>query len=216
MVSARRVAVAITSVAGRAVLGAAAVMLASCGGQHMQAPATTSPAASSPSTHSSSTAAAVTGSVHFPAQLLGLKKNTTATGGQVASTLSRVFASRLVGQVVAEKAAIYGGQQNASPPFFLVVAGAWAKRVASPEAVAHIIQEFLVTRGFTDARVLPTGANGEVPVCGHKPLKIGGADIVCEWADHATFGVVLYPPGFASSLSDGASKTSQIRSAVVG
>jgi len=53
---------------------AAAVMLASCGGQHTQAPATTSPAASSPSTNSSSTAAAVTGSVHFPAQLLGLKR----------------------------------------------------------------------------------------------------------------------------------------------
>jgi hypothetical protein len=35
------------------------------------------------------------------------------------------------------------------------------------------------------------------------------------WADHVSFGVALYPPGFASSLGDGASKTSQIRSAVV-
>jgi hypothetical protein len=51
--------------------------------------------------------------------------------------------------------------------------------------------------------------------------------VVVTWAPHRTgkaciiawdgsLGIVLYSPGFASGLNDGASKTSQIRSAVVG
>jgi hypothetical protein len=153
--------------------------------------------------------------VHLPAQLLGLQENTSATAMQTASLLRRGLASRLMGDVVGEKAAIYGGEQNAASPFFLVVAAAWAKHAARPENVAHALQEFLVAKGFTDARLLPPGPNGEARVCGHKHVQTG-TDTVCEWADHASFGAVLYPPGFTSSLSDAASQTSQIHSAVVG
>jgi len=156
-----------------------------------------------------------TGSVHFPAQLLGLKENTSATAMQAVSILRKGVVSRLMGHVVGEKAAIYGGGQNAATPFFLVAAGAWGKRVAFPDSVAHIIQDFVVTKGFTDARLLPAGANGAAMVCGDKHVQTG-TDTVCEWADHVSFGAVLYPPGFTSSLSDAASETSQIRSAVVG
>lgn len=213
MVSARQVVATVTTAGGRVALAAAAILLAACGGQHAAAPATPSPAASSPAPQGG-TSASATGSVHLPARLLGLKENTSATAMQAASILRRGLASRLTGDVVGEKAAVYGGEQNASP-FFLVVAGAWAKQVARPDNVAHLLREFLVAKGFTDARLLPAGPRGEARACGRKHVQ-AGTDTVCEWADHASFGAVLYPPGFTSSLSDAASQTSQVHAAVVG
>jgi hypothetical protein len=214
MVPARRAVAGVTTAGLCTALAAAVTMLAACGG-HTMASATTSPAASSPSAHSSSSAAVATGSVRLPAQLLGLQKNTSATAKQAVTIVSREFASRLTGDVVGGKTAIYGGGQNGDTPFFFVTAGAWAKRVATPDKVAHTLQELLRTKGFTDARVLPPGPNGEVLVCGQRHVT-AGTDTVCEWADHVSFGAVLYAPGFVSSLSDAASKTSQIRSTIVG
>jgi len=214
MIPPRRIAAAVTAVGGRAAFGAAVIMLAACGGQHTGPRATTPPATSSPAPHSSNPAAAATGSVHLPAQLLRLKKNTSTTAMQALSILRRQLASRLTGKVVGEKAAIYGGEQNA-PLFFLVVAGAWAKRVTSLDDVAHGLREYLATHGFADARLLPAGPSGEALICGHKHVQTG-TDTLCYWADPVSFGIVLYPPRFISSLSEGASRTSQIRSAVVG
>jgi hypothetical protein len=151
----------------------------------------------------------------MPAQLLGLKQNTGATAMQAIGILRKGIASRSMGQLIGEKAAIYGGGHNGAQPFFLVVAAEWAKRVASLDNAAHVIQEFLVTKGFTDARLLPAGPSGEALVCGHKHVP-AGTDTVCEWADHMSFGAALYPPGFTSSLSDAASETGQVHSAVVG
>lgn len=213
MIPPRRIAVAVTAAGGRAAFSAAVIMLAACGAQHTGPPATTPPAASSPVPHSSNPAAA-TGSVHLPAQLLRLKKNTSTTAMRAVSILRRQLASRLTGKVVGEEAAIYGGQQNA-PLFFLVVAGAWAKRVTSLDDVAHGLREYLATHGFADARLLPAGPNGEALICGHKHVQTG-TDTICYWADPVSFGIVLYPPHFISILSEGASRTSQIRSAVVG
>lgn len=213
MVPARRAAAGLTTARGCVVLAAAAIMLAACGGQHTVAPATTSPAASSPSAHSSSPAAA-TGSVQLPAQLLGLEKNTSAAAKQAVTIVSRQFASRLTEDVVGGKAAIYGGEQNGATPFFFVTAGAWAEHVASPDNVAHTLQEFMRTKGFTDVKVFPPGPDSEALVCGQKHVT-AGTDTVCYWADHVSLGVVLYSPGFVSSLSDAASKTSQIHSTVV-
>src|SRR6516225_6534626 len=119
MVPARRAAAGVTAAGGCTVLAAAAIMLAACGGQHAAAPATTSPAASSPSAHSSSSAAAATGSVQLPAQLLGLKKNTSATAEQAIPTVSKQFASPLMGDVAGGKTAIYGGQNDATPLVFV-------------------------------------------------------------------------------------------------
>src|SRR5215471_4991806 len=203
MISARRAASVVATAGGRAALGATAVMLAACSGQHAAAPVATSPAASSPAPHSS-TSAAPNGPVHMPAQLLGLNENTSATAMQAISVLRKGIASRSMGQLIGEKAAIYGGGHNGAQPFFLVVAGDWAKRVASPDNAAHVIQEFLVTKGFADAKLLPAGSPGEALVCGHKHVQTG-TDTVCEWADHTSFGAALYPPGFTSSLSDAAS-----------
>ena len=142
-------------------------------------------------------------------------ENTSATAMQAISILRKGIASRSMGQLIGEKAAIYGAEHNAAQPFFLVIAAEWAKRVASPDNAAHVIRGFLVTKGFTDAKLLLAGSPGEALVCGHKHVQTG-TDTVCEWADHMSFGAVLYPPGFTSSLSDAASQTSQIHSAVVG
>jgi hypothetical protein len=151
----------------------------------------------------------------MPAQLLGLKENTSTTAMQAISILRKGIASGSMGQLIGEQAAIYGAEHNAAQPFFLVIAADWAKRVASPDNAAHVIQGFLVTKGFTDAELLPAGSPGEALVCGHKHVQTG-TDTVCEWADHMSFGAALYPPGFTSSLSDAASQTNQIYSAVVG
>src|SRR5258707_11863435 len=119
MIPPRRIAAPVTAAGGRAAFGAAVITLAACGGQHTGPRATTPPATSSPAPHSSNPAAAATGSVHLPAQLLRLKKNTSTTAIQALSILRRQLASRLTGKVVGEKAAIYGGEQNAPPSFLL-------------------------------------------------------------------------------------------------
>jgi hypothetical protein len=213
MVPSRRAATGVTTARGCVVLAAAAIMLTACGGQHTAAPVTTSPAASSPRAHSSSPAAA-TGSVRLPAQLLGLAKNTSAAAKQAITIVGRQFASRLAEDVVGGQSAIYGGEQNGAMPFFFVTVGRWVEHVASPDDVAHTLQDFMRTKGFTDVRVLPPGPDGETLVCGQKHVT-AGTDTVCYWADHVSLGLVLYSPGFVSSLSDAASKTSQIHSSVV-
>jgi hypothetical protein len=213
MVPSRRAGAGVTTARGCVILAAAAIMLTACGGQHTVAPAATSPAASSPSAHSSSPAAA-TGSVRLPAQLLGLNKNTSAAAQQAVTIVGRQFTSRLTGDVVSGQSAIYGGEQNGATPFFFVTAGTWAERVASPDNFARTLQEFMRTKGFTDVRVLPPGPDGEALVCGQKHVT-AGTDTVCYWADHVSLGLVLYSPGFVSSLSEAASKTSQIHSSVV-
>ena len=154
MAPARPVAAAVTTGGVCAALAMAAIVLAACGGQHSTASATSSPATSSTSAHSSSSAAATTGSVQLPAQLLGLKKNTSAMAKQAITVVSREFASRLMGDVVGGQAAIYGGGQNGATPFFLVDAGTWAKHVASPTNVAHGLQEFMQAKGLTGAKGL--------------------------------------------------------------
>jgi len=184
----------VTTARGCVVLAAAASMLTACGGQHTVAPATTSPATSAPSAHSSSPAAA-TGSVRLPTQLLGLEKNTSAAAKQAVTIVGRQFSSRLAEDVVGAQSAIYGGEQNGATPFFFVTAGTWAEHVASPDDVAHTLQEFRRLR--------------------HRTSEYLRTDIVCHWADHVSLGLVLYSPGFVSSLSDAASKTSQIHSSVM-
>jgi hypothetical protein len=151
----------------------------------------------------------------MPAQLLGMKENSSATAMQVVSFVRKGVASRSMGQLVGERAALYGGEDNGAQPFFLVVTAKWAKRVTSLDNAAHVLQEFLVTKGFTDVKLVPAGSPGEVLVCGHKHVQ-AGTDTICEWADHKSFGAVLYSAGFISSFSDAASETSQIHSAVVG
>lgn len=208
---ARRVAAAITIIRGCAAVGSAVIVLAACGAQHTTAPATASPAPSSSARHSSGPVSTVAGAVHFPNQLLGLNKNTSAVAKQSISILDKNYVSPLTAYLIGGKSAIYGGGQNGATPFFFVAAGALPRPIAAPDNVAHKLHSVMLNSHITDAKLFPAGANGDALVCGHTD----NMDTLCFWADHVSFGVVLYPPGFASSLGDGASKTSQIRSAAV-
>ena len=207
----RRVAAA--TIGGRAALGAVAIALAACGGQHTTAAAPASPPASSSAPRSSSPATAAAGAaVHFPNQLLGQNKNTSAAAKQVIGILNREFVSRLTAELGGGEAAIYGGGESVTAPttdFFFVIATALAKPI-SPDVFARSLQSSMVARGITNAKLFPAGVSGGALVCGQTR-----SDIICSWADHVSLGIVLYSPGFASSLSDGASKTRQTRSAVV-
>jgi hypothetical protein len=212
MCHARRVAAAITAIRCCAAVGAAAVVLAACGGEHLASPATASPAISPSAPHSSASASATTSALHFPNQLLGLNKNTSAAAKQSISILAKNYVSPMAGYLVGERSAIYGGGQNGATPFFFVAAGALPRPIAYPDNVAHSLHGVMSNSRITDAKVFLAGSNGTAVVCGHTD----NMDTLCFWVDHKTFGAVLYPPGFASSLSGGASKTSQIHSAVVG
>jgi hypothetical protein len=150
--------------------------------------------------------------VHFPNQLLGRNENTSAGAKQVIGLLNAKFVSRLTAALGGGEAAMYGGGQSATTPtsnFFFVIAAPLAKPI-SPDTFARKLQSSMLARGVTDAKVFPAGTNGRTLVCGQAQ-----SDIICSWADHVSLGIVLYSPGFASSLNDGASKTKQIRSAVV-
>jgi hypothetical protein len=199
-----------TTLGGRAALGAAVIVVAACGAQHTSSAAKALAGASSPAPHSISSATTAAGAVLFPDQLLGQTKNTSAAGKQAASILDRQYVSHLAADLVGANAAIYGGGQNGATPFFFVVAGTLARRITSPDNAAHVLQNSMLSRGISGAKLFPAGPNGVALACGQTHM-----DILCGWADHVSFGIVLYSPGFTSSLNDGASKTSQIRSAVV-
>ena len=204
------VAGAIAVIRGCAAAGAAVIMLAACGGQPAAAPAA-SPATPSPPPHSSSASTAA-GAVHFPNQLLGLKRNTSAVAKQTISVLDKDYVSPVTAYLVGEKSAMYSGGQNGATSFFFVASGALPGPIASPDNVGHKLRGVMLNSHIADAKFFPAGPHGAAVVCGHTSNK----DTLCFWTDHMSFGVVLYPPGFAASLGDGASKTSQIRSGVVG
>lgn len=213
MVLVRRAATSITVIKGCAALSAAVLVLTACGAQHTTNPATTSRATSSPLPHSSSSAATTAAVVYLPNQVLGRNKNTSVDAEQALSLLNSKYVSSLTALskgLISVKTAIYGGEQNGATPFFFVVAGSSIRRIASPDTAVRSFRNDMLTRGESDATVFPAGPNGVATVCGHVQV-----DTICYWADHVSFGIVLYSPGFASSLNDAASKTSQIRSAVV-
>jgi hypothetical protein len=216
MVPARRVPVTMAIAEGRAALGIAVLVLAACSG-HSSAPVAASPAASSPSpagsspARSASPATTTAGAVHLPNHLLGLTRNTSAVAKQSVSYLSRKYVAPLTAILVSEKAAIYGGGQNGATPFFFVVAGELPAQITSPHSVAHKLQMSWSASGINNVKLFPEDPSGGPIVCGQTQNK----DDMCSWVDHVSFGYVLYPPGFASSLHDAASKTSQIHSDVL-
>ena len=210
----RLVPVTMTTI-GRLVIPAAAViMLAACGGQPTAAPATTSPASSSTTPQSSTAATATT--ISLPAQLLGQNENTSTGAEQLISFFNKNLISALTAGTGGHwTAAVYGGgdmQSDTTPAsdFFVVVAGTLTKPISSPTAYVRQLQDSLLAKGITDVKLLPADANGEARACGEEQ-----GYIICSWADPSSVGYVVYAAGSASGLSDGADKTSQIRSAVV-
>lgn len=196
-----------TAIVGRVALSAVALVLAACGGHPAAGMATPSPVVSSPRPTSGSATAGV---LRFPAQLLGLSKNTTAHAEQVASSLDREAAAKLKETVTGAQAVFYGRGQDG----FLVDAGTWVRRVASPAKIANGLRAVMLAKGAADIMVFPADPDDRALACGQLHYR-GRAVIMCFWADHVSFGMAVYYPGFASSLRDGAAKTRQIASAVV-
>jgi hypothetical protein len=153
----------------------------------------------------SSSATTTAGSVSLPSQLIGLAKDTSAQGEQDVSYLDKEYLSPIAKLLVDDKSAIYGKE-----PFFFITAGKLPAQATSPDAVAKGIQATWSGTGITNVRVFPAGSVARV-ICGQLQNK----DDECAWVDSMSFGYVLYPPGFASSLDVAASETGQIHSAVV-
>jgi hypothetical protein len=215
MVTARRTAVTITTIRRCVILGAVAIVLAACSSEHhTAAPAAASPASSSPASQGSKSAATAT--IYLPTQLLGHNENTSTGAKQLISIFDKNLISPLTAAMGGHwTSAVYGGGdvQSASTPttdFFIVVAGTLQKPISSPDNFVRQLQDSLLAKGITDVKLLPADANGVARACGEEQ-----GFIICSWADHISVGYVVYSAGVASDLSDGASKTSQIRSAVV-
>lgn len=210
MVSARRATASLATYGGWSALAAAALLLAACGGGRPAASAPASvllvpaaPGASSASPGASGTSAAA-GHVQFPGELIGLQRDTSA-GGQAASTLNQEVGTPMSDVLVNSQSAIYGKE----PSFFYIMAGGLPASVTA-QAVAQSLKQSWSSQGVADVQEFSEGS-GVYVVCGHMQNK----DDECAWADGVSFGYVLYPPGFASSVSDAASKTSQVHSGVV-
>ena len=65
---------------------------------------------------------------------------------------------------------------------------------------------------MTDATTFPAGPRGGGLACGHKTIS-GQSTVICAVMDSKSFLIAFYF-GNASSLSDAAGKTAQVRSAV--
>ena len=169
---------------------------------------------SSPPTAAPSPATAASG-LHFPAQLLGLNKNTSS----VAQAATRAFTSALAADrnnVRPPQGAFYGGISGpAIVVFGARYSGAAAQAVQSvPTAFDMGFAEGLArSTGSTDLRSFPAGPHGGALYCGDGTLN-GVTGITCGWAEKVREGFVLYLRGSASSLSDAASKTNQVRAAI--
>jgi hypothetical protein len=203
-------------------VGAVAVIGAvACGSGSSPTAASSSPtAASSPATTGSSspTAAsspATTGSgLHLPVQLLGLNKNTSSVARGVASAFGRGLGAAARADFRGLHGAIYG---DLSGPTIAVFAARWTSAAARRAASAAFDKSTAVRgvqgMGSTDGQSFPAGPQGGALECGHATSS-GLKVIVCLWADPMTYGGVVYVLGSASSLSDAASKTNQVRSAI--
>jgi hypothetical protein len=188
------------AVAAVVVIGAAA-----CGSSSPPTSAGSPAAAASPAT--------AAGGLHFPARLFGLSKNT----GPAARAVIRSFVSLLAPYRSAFRSsqeAVYGNVSG--PPTIMVfvatLTSAGARRAAVPAfdkkaAVASV-------KGASGAaQPFPAGPHGGALECGQR-TRSGARSIVCGWTDKVTYGGVFYFGGSASSLSQAAAKTNQVRSVI--
>jgi hypothetical protein len=117
----------------------------------------------------------------------------------------------LQGIVVHPAAAFYGypGQE------VMILTGDWSAAAKANGLVSDnpaLGIDDLKAQGATDATSFPAGSRGGRLTCGHKSIG-GEATVICSWADTRMVGITFYV-GYAPSLSDAATQTIQVRSAV--
>jgi hypothetical protein len=171
-------------------------------------------AASSPPTPASSPSAA--GSrLHFPAQLLGLHKNSSpAIQGAIRALTAKLATDR--NNLRSPQGAFYGGTSGpAMVVYGALFTGAAARAAKSVSASFDqgFAKGFAKSTGSSDLRSFPAGPHGGALYCGHQTRNSVPA-ITCAWADKMRAGAVIYFREAASSLSDAASKMNQVRAAI--
>jgi hypothetical protein len=147
----------------------------------------------------------------FPGTLLGLARDTSPDAQQAAGQITGELGV-LQGLIVHPGAAVYGTGPNQG---MLILTAPWSDAAKADGLISNVSAGAiggLKSQGVTDATSFPAGPRGGSLACGHKPIG-GQSSIICAWADDKMFGAAFYF-GFASSLSDAAAKTIQVRSAV--
>jgi hypothetical protein len=151
--------------------------------------------------------------VHLPARLFGLKMNTSAHARAVIRKSTGRFAADR--QVFRQPpwGAEYGSHSGPAiivfGAMFTVLVGLTAQ--SFPGFDKHFAAR--ATRTWPkNLRVFPAGAHGGALYCAHRIS--GPPETACLWADKVGAGEVSYFGGSASSLSDAASKTNQIRAII--
>ncbi|HEY3033074.1 MAG TPA: hypothetical protein VGJ54_00240 [Streptosporangiaceae bacterium] len=152
--------------------------------------------------------------VHLPAQLLGLSKNTSPQVQAQVRTIRKVLGNT---HVLRNPQIAYYGRLSKGPVVQVFAArwssGALAQGMGSAAGGRAFAKGIAKSTGSTDLHAFPAGPNGGVVECGHL-ASLSGKQMFCAWADKKTAGGVTYIRGAASSLSDAASKTNQIRAAI--
>lgn len=141
------------------------------------------------------------GSLTLPGTLLGLSKNTSPP----AVAVDRAFLSQVVSGAQGKLLHPVVGAYGSPPGTRFVVAGGGTCGTCTPKSAALLR---LYSTLLPGARLFPSGRNGGILVCAQSSL------IFCWWSDDMTGGLVAYYGGSASSLTDAAAKTNQIRAAV--
>jgi hypothetical protein len=157
------------------------------------------------------------GSQHLPGQLFGLNMST----GRTTQEFIRTVTTGLDGQrslFRSAQGAAYGpgGLGPSSSPgivLFEAMLATAAAQGANPALDKRLAGYFVRITGITKMRSFPAGPLGGALYCGHG-IQSGVPGIVCGWADKVRAGEVVYFNGVASSLSDAAAKSSQVRALI--
>jgi hypothetical protein len=145
------------------------------------------------------------GGLTLPSKLLGLSKATSASATHLAATLKHDESSGGNGRLKNVVAGVYGSTVAKG----IAVAGGGICGTCSAKSPS-VVRGILTSDGYLDAKSFPGGPKGGTVACGSKTTGL----IRCTWVDNSAAGDILYGGGFASSLSDAAAKTNQIRAAI--
>jgi hypothetical protein len=172
----------------------------------------TSELKSSPPTAVRSPATAAS-TVHLPARLFGLKKYTSTHARAVIRQSTRPYAADRLEFRQPPWGAAYGSHTGPAITVFGAMFTILAAQAAQslPGFDKHFAASATKTWPKT-LRAFPAGAHGGALYCAH--WTSGSLETLCLWADKVGAGEVGYFTGAASSLSDAASKTNQIRAII--
>jgi hypothetical protein len=145
------------------------------------------------------------GGLTLPGKLLGLSKATSANATHLAATLKREESSGGNGRLKNVVAGVYGSTVAKG----IAISGGGICGTCSARSPS-VVRGILTSDGYLDAKSFSGGSKGGTVACGSKTNGL----IRCTWVDNSTAGDILYGGGFATSLSDAAAKTNQIRAAI--